>query len=163
MSLVFEWIEKVPTWGWWTIVLASGIAFFGSLVVLHFALVGMAPDYFTRDKHAHSALREKRPFLWVGGLILKNVFGFLLLLVGIVMLATPGQGLLTILMGIALMNFPGKRRLEVALVRRPSIYKSINWIRGKEGKPPIEIPEASGPSNNQDTAEARPSASSRDS
>ena len=39
------------------------------------------------------------------------------MLVGVAMLALPGQGLLTMLVGIMLMNFPGKFRLEQALIR----------------------------------------------
>lgn len=142
MRAAIDWIGTIPGWVWWTIVGISVFVFIISLAILRIALIRMSPDYFTRErKTADDAFRKKRPVVWLVGLVLKNVLGFVLLLAGLIMLATPGQGLLTILMGIALMNFPGKRRLEVALIRRPSIYKSINWVRKRNGKPPIEIPE----------------------
>jgi hypothetical protein len=69
------------------------------------------------------------------------VLGAVFLLAGLAMLFTPGQGLLTILMGIMLLNFPGKQRLELAIVRRPAVLKSINWVRGRAGRPPLQLPE----------------------
>jgi hypothetical protein len=138
---VFEWIKAIPPWVLWTIVGVSVFTFVVSLVILRIALIRMSADYFTRERKANTALRKNRPIVWLLGVIGKNILGFLLLIAGLIMLAAPGQGLLTILMGIALMNFPGKRRLEVALIRRPSIHKSINWVRKRNDKPPIEIPE----------------------
>jgi hypothetical protein len=51
----------------------------------------------------------------------------------------PGQGLLTILIGLILVNFPGKYKIERRLVRRPGVLQSINKIRTRFQRPPIEI------------------------
>jgi len=42
----------------------------------------------------------------------KNLLGVLLFMLGLIMLVTPGQGILTLLFGLMLMNFPGKYRVE---------------------------------------------------
>ena len=62
-------------------------------------------------------------------------------MLGVVMLVTPGQGLLTMVMGIALMDFPGKDRLEKALVARAGIRAALNWVRHRQGREPFRFPE----------------------
>ena len=71
----------------------------------------------------------------------KNLLGLFLLGAGIVMLLTPGQGLLTILFSLFVLNFPGKRRLELALIRRPALYRAVNALRRLRGKPPLQLPD----------------------
>jgi hypothetical protein len=51
----------------------------------------------------------------------------------------PGQGLLTILLGIMLLDFPGRHHLEQKLLSKPSIVNTINGLRGRFGKPPLEL------------------------
>ena len=63
-----------------------------------------------------------------------------LLLLGLVMLLTPGQGVLSILVGISLLDIPGKRRLELSIIRREPVHNSMNWIRAKAGRPPLLLP-----------------------
>ena len=71
---------------------------------------------------------------------MKNLLGALLVVLGLVMLVTPGQGLLTLLAGLLLMNFPGKYRLECWVVLRPGVLRALNWLRGRGGQPPFERP-----------------------
>ena len=51
----------------------------------------------------------------------------------------PGQGLLTILLGIMLLDFPGRRKLEVKILSRPQVFKAINKLRHRFGKPPLKL------------------------
>jgi hypothetical protein len=96
-------------------------------------------DYFSHGQRtSHEPTDNKAP----SGIILilaKNVFGAVLLLLGIIMLLTPGQGLLTILAGLMLMNFPGKYRLERWVVTRPGVLRSLNWLRSRRGVPPFSM------------------------
>ena len=81
---------------------------------------------------------------WVIRLVLvivKNVIGVVLIAAGVVMLFTPGQGLLTILAGLLLANFPGKYALERWLARQSSVMATLNWLRARRGQPPFVIPE----------------------
>jgi len=48
-------------------------------------------------------------------LALRNIAGAVLVLVGVIMLVTPGQGILTILAGLALMKFKHRDRLMQAI------------------------------------------------
>lgn len=71
---------------------------------------------------------------------LKNLLGALLVTLGLLMLFTPGQGLVTLLAGLLLMNFPGKYRLERALVSREGVMRALNWFRRRRGRPPFDPP-----------------------
>lgn len=115
---------------------ASLAMFIGSLVLVPLLLVRIPADYFLRDKE--EARTARTPFGWTV-LIAKNIAGAILLLAGIAMLLLPGQGVISILAGLSLMNFPGKRRLERKIISRPSVLKSINWLREKAGKGALRV------------------------
>ena len=55
------------------------------------------------------------------------------------MLVLPGQGIFTIMIGLMLSNYPGKHAIERKFIGIPNVLKSINWLRKKSDKPPIEI------------------------
>jgi hypothetical protein len=71
----------------------------------------------------------------------KNIAGVLLVALGVVLSlpGVPGQGLLTVLLGIMLLDFPGRHRLEQKLLSKPSIVNTINRLRGRFEKPPLEL------------------------
>jgi len=80
---------------------------------------------------------------WLIRLILivaKNLLGGLLLLAGITMLFTPGQGLLTLLAGVLLTDFPGKYALERRLAQQDRVMKLLNWWRARRRQPPFKKP-----------------------
>jgi hypothetical protein len=94
-------------------------------------LVGKIPtDYFIKDRD-----KSKSNILIV---TLKNIIGLVLLFAGIIMLVTPGQGIVTIVLGLFLMEFPGKRKLEVKLIHNDVTFKTLNWLRDKANKPPLK-------------------------
>jgi hypothetical protein len=78
-----------------------------------------------------------------GGLVLKNLLGAFLVLFGVVMSlpGVPGQGVLTILLGVMLLDFPGKRQLELKLVSRPKVLRTVNGIRRRFDRPPLVLDE----------------------
>lgn len=100
----------------------------------------MPYDYFLEDDTRAEELRKQHPVLRIIFLIVKNLVGSILVIGGILMLLTPGQGVLTILIGLLLMDFPGKRKLEVRLIRIGPLKKAIDWIRKKGDKRPLELP-----------------------
>jgi len=81
------------------------------------------------------------PLLHAAGIVGKNIAGVLLVALGIILSlpGVPGQGLLTVLLGIMLLDFPGRTRLEQKLLSRPSIVNAINSLRGRFGKPPLQL------------------------
>lgn len=69
--------------------------------------------------------------------IAKIIVGVCLLVVGLVMLVLPGQGLITMLIGLSLLPFPGKNKMEQNILSRRSVRSSLNWIRMKANKEPF--------------------------
>ncbi len=117
----------------------SVVTFVASLIGVPYFLSRLPADYFSaREREALGLPEGPRPRAHTVLRILRNLLGFILILLGIVMLVLPGQALLTILIGVLLMDFPGKRRFERWLVARPQVLKTLNALRRRAGKPPIE-------------------------
>ena len=128
------------------VVLASVLLAVVSLAVLVVAIIKMSPDYFVADKPPDSSWRWRHPLLRIVFKALKSIAGLVLLLAGIVLLLTPGQGLLTMLVGLSLIEFPGKRRLEQRMLRERHVLKSITWLRARAGRAPMIVPPKRGDS-----------------
>lgn len=71
----------------------------------------------------------------------RNLIGFLFVILGLILLVTPGPGLVVLLVGISLAEFPGKHRLLINIAIQPSVFKSLNWMRTRRGKQPFEYPD----------------------
>ncbi len=134
VELASTYLPKLILWG-------TGLSLV-TVVAVVFAVpwvVARLPvDYFS-DPRRHP-LREQ---LGPGALVLallKNIVGGLLVLIGFVLLFTPGQGVLMMLVGLLIMNFPGKYRLERLLVAREGVFRALNWLRAKRSLPPFESP-----------------------
>lgn len=124
---------------WW----ATGLSLAGLVATIAgvpWVVARLPQDYFNQPHRAAWHFSADEPwFARVLGLF-KNLLGALLVLLGIIMLLTPGQGLLTLLVGLLLMNFPGKYRLERWLVGRPGVLAALNWLRRRSAMPPFEPP-----------------------
>ena len=117
----------------------SIVSFVASLVGVPYFLTRLPVDYFSRHERQVLGLplgtvsRPRRAFR-----VLKNLFGLVLLLLGILMLVLPGQAILTLLVALFFLDFPGKHRLERWVVRRPLVLRSINALRRRAGREPLE-------------------------
>ena len=141
-------LEAIPAWVrghselTWGLTLTSAVTFVGSLVAVPPLLTWMPADYLLH-------LRRQQPREWIARHpvwrvstgIVKNLFGAVFVVVGIAMLVLPGQGLLTIFVGMTLLDLPGKRKLEVALLRRPGVNRAVGWLRRWWNRPPLKLPE----------------------
>jgi hypothetical protein len=128
---------------WWVTGISALLMVVG-LVVVSIFLVRMPADYFVRPKPAPSHSPSQQAGFHVLRRIGKNALGVLLLAAGVLMSLplVPGPGLLLILVGVSLTDFPGKRRFELWIIRRRLVLKPANWLRGKYGRPPLELPPA---------------------
>ena len=138
---LLAWVVEDLTWG--GVLFALGLfasTFVGSLLIVSVLLITLPPTYF-QDDHPRDFWPNRHPALRLAGRIAKNIVGFILLVVGIILAlpGVPGQGILTILTGLMLLDFPGKRRLERAIVGRPHILAMINRLRQRCGKPPLAL------------------------
>jgi len=137
MEILSEW-QSVLLW-------ASGLSLLAALATLAgvpWVVARLPRDYFTRPRREVWRLSSSRPFVGLALAILKNLLGLVLVILGLIMLVTPGQGLATLLIGFLLMNFPGKFRVEQWLVSRSGVMKGLNWLRLRQDKPPFDEPAA---------------------
>ena len=127
----------------WRSVLLGVLVFVGTFLlnlgIVSFVLVKLPKDHFKSDKSRN--VTGSNATIRVLKVIGKNVAGWLLIALGIVLSlpGIPGQGLLTVLLGVMLVDFPGKERLEQKLLSRPAIINTINRLRGRFGKPALEL------------------------
>ena len=147
-------VSRAAVWSFfsqvWTWVLASprlllglgifsALAFFGTIVAIPLLAVRIPTDYFVK-RQGFLRAGSTRPVLRILGGVARNLIGTACVVAGIAMLVLPGQGVLTILIGIMLLDFPGKHALECAIVRQRQVFRAINWMRTKAGKPALEYP-----------------------
>ncbi len=139
---MIEWVGE-NDWLWWPLAVFSMVSLLTAFVAAPWAVSQMSADYFMANRDRGKSFATLHPVpRWVG-IILKNVLGGLLVILGLILLALPGQGLLTILAGLVLMNFPGKLALELWIIRMPMVLKAANWLRKKAGRAPLQVPEPS--------------------
>lgn len=115
--------------------LASLILSFGAIVLV---MVKIPANYFSPNYELDFLPKTHWTVKW-GALILKNILGVLLILLGIILSlpGIPGQGLLTILLGLIMLDIPGKRPLEAKIIQRPAILAAINNLRARFKRPPL--------------------------
>lgn len=118
--------------------LFSVLGFLIGLLIVPYLVTRIPADYFTyQDRHVVNRRFRITSLIL---LAIKNAMGAVFVIVGILLLFLPGQGLLTLLLGLMIMNYPGKYALERWLVMRPKVLPAINWIRAKRNHPPLIDP-----------------------
>ena len=135
MEFLSEWQQPL-LW-------ASGLSLLAAVATvigIPWVVVRLPQNYFIRPRRVvWRSSAGAPPIALIFGL-LKNLLGLVLLLLGLIMLVTPGQGIFTILTGLLLLNFPGKYRLERWLVLRPGVLRGLNWLRLRQGQLPFDEP-----------------------
>ena len=135
---LLDWLPDNQTLAWWLFG-SSVLAFVGGLIAAPIVFVRMPADYFVREQPAAGDFSGRHPvFRWTLR-IAKNLLGAVLLLAGIVMIFTPGQGLLGIVLGASLLDVPGKRQLQLRIIRQPKVLQAINKLRAKWNRPALVI------------------------
>lgn len=71
---------------------------------------------------------------------IRATLGLILIILGFILMLTPGPGLVVLIVGISLAEFPGKDKLLVMIATQPNVLKSLNWMRTRRGKQPFEHP-----------------------
>lgn len=111
---------------------ASLLMLVTSLIAIPWFLCRLPEDYLLGDSAVSRGGWWRR--------VLRNSVGGVLLVLGLLMLVLPGQGLLTIFVGLTLIDFPKKRRLIRRVLARPRLFKLINSVRGRFEQPPLLPP-----------------------
>jgi len=115
--------------------IVSFVVFVASLLLTPILLGKIPRDYFIHTNQHKVEINHLGHLIIV---VIRSLVGFVLLIAGIIMLVTPGQGIISILLGLFLMEFPGKRKLELKLINHEPTFKALNWLRGKANKDPFE-------------------------
>lgn len=136
---MLHWLETHQTLLYYLGGISLGMLLIQPLVIG--AVLIYLPEYYFAEKHRppHPPAKHMRAELRILLLIFKNMFGFIFLCAGIVMIALPGQGLLTMTLGISMMNFPGKFRLEQWLITRGPTLQMTNRLRARFHRPPLKL------------------------
>jgi len=136
LTPVLNFFESYGLW-----IAASSVVFFiVSLAAIPFIVAGIPVDYFPYRKRHRPKKSPAYPLVRLAIVSLKNLLGAFLVVAGLIMLFTPGQGLLSMLFGLMIMNYPGKFRLECWIIKRPLIMKTVNKLRDRHGQPPLLPP-----------------------
>jgi hypothetical protein len=139
MPRLQPWIDAAiqfgEDWGLW-LAAASAVAFFATLAIVPVILVRLPADYLLIDRHVTYA--PQHPLLWWIWHAIKNLIGAMLVLGGLIMLVTPGQGVLSIVIGLMLLDFPGRTRLIRRILGHPRVLRAVNAIRKRWNRPPLQ-------------------------
>ena len=120
----------------------SLLTFAVTLLAVLIFIIHIPDNYFLHEERKSRSNKEGFIGLRLVCRVLKNILGVFFVLTGLILLLLPGQGLLSILIGVMLMNFPGKYKLERALIRQEKVLSTINWLRTKAHRPPLQIEHA---------------------
>ena len=109
-----------------------------SFVSIGVVMVKIPENYFS-SHYQQDFMPNSRWMVRWGVVILKNILGVFLILLGVVLSlpGIPGQGVLTILLGLIMIDIPGKRPLEAKIIKRPAILSAINKLRARYNKPAL--------------------------
>jgi len=121
------------------IIAAWIVALVVSLWLGRWFLISIPANYFDPDHQPLERLAGSHPALRWTLLIAKNFAGAALIAAGIIMLFTPGQGVLTLLLGFSLVDLPGKRAIERRIIERPAVLHVVNRLRAGANRPPLAL------------------------
>jgi hypothetical protein len=123
----------------WLLAIVSIFTFIATLVVIPWLVTKIPVDYFSPRKRHTMPWREEHPVVRWTLVLIKNLVGAVLLLLGMIMLLTPGQGLLTMLVGLILLDFPGKFRFERWIISKKQVLRTVNWLRKKRNREALKL------------------------
>ena len=134
-AVLFEWLKGHGV----MLISVSVMSFIVSILFCTLVIAYLPSDYFLPTGQSS---RIKHPVLRIGLKCLKNLFAIVLVVVGIIQLLLPGQGVLTMLIGIIISDLPGKRRVERRIIRLPAVLATANGIRSRFKRPAFVVDES---------------------
>ena len=137
---MLEWFTSLPIPSW--VIPASAVVGIAMMVaagtVFPALAVRIPADYFAVPRPPRESRRH--PVLIVLIHVVRNSVALVLLLAGLIMLFTPGQGVWTILAALMVSVFPGKFALERWLATRSPVWRSLQWMRRRRHVSPLIRP-----------------------
>lgn len=133
--VLFEWLKLHGM----ILISVSIASFVVSILFCTLVIAYLPSDYFLPNRQEN---RIRHPVLRIGLKCLKNLFAVVLVVVGIIQIPLPGQGVLTMLIGIIISDIPGKRKLERRIIRSPVVLATANGIRSRFKRPLLVLDES---------------------
>jgi hypothetical protein len=137
---MFDWLSDFWSTLTWPRILI-GVGLFAGSIVLNVVVIALV---FVKIPATYFSSHYQNDFLpdssWIkrwGTVIAKNIAGLVMIVLGIIQLIGPGQGILSILTGLVLLDIPGKRPLEAKIIQRPTVLAAVNKLRARYNKPPL--------------------------
>ncbi|MGY8749362.1 MAG: PGPGW domain-containing protein [Pirellulales bacterium] len=138
LNQYLPWFQNIP-WGnllpW--LLTFSLVAFLFSVFGVSIVLLRLPVDFLSNPAPSKSS---KGQLKWLISKLGRNVLGAIFLIVGTIMLLTPGQGILSIVVGLMLLDFPGKQNLIRKILTKQTIFRTINRMRATAKHPPLHPP-----------------------
>ncbi|MGK0296502.1 MAG: hypothetical protein ACI9XC_000091 [Gammaproteobacteria bacterium] len=135
---MIELIQSNPVIAKWIFAI-SFLMFIGTIVLVPYLITLIPDDYFSHDRPEARDFSAHHPMIRLMLLFLKNLVGYILVILGVAMLVLPGQGILTIVIGLILVDFPKKYQLERWIVSRSRLLRTMNWFRRRASKNPLTV------------------------
>lgn len=132
---VFGWLKAHGL----VVGIVSGASLVGSIFLCALVIAYLPFDYFLSKRRAS---RIRQPILWGVMIVLKNLLAVILIVVGIILIPLPGQGVLTVLIGLVISDIPGKRKLERRIISSPTVLSALNHIRSRFNRPLLVLDES---------------------
>jgi hypothetical protein len=137
-----EWLAEFWASLTWNKILL-GVGLFAVSLAFSFLAIGVVmvkiPENYFSSHYQQDFLPGSPWIVRWGAVVAKNIVGFFLVILGIILSlpGVPGQGILTILLGLIMLDIPGKRPLEARIIKRPTILSAVNDLRARYKKPPL--------------------------
>lgn len=107
-----------------------------TMVAALFVVVNLPADYLRKKQRGGE--RQTAGCKRIG----KNILGWGLIAAGLAMVVLPGPGVVVAIIGVAMADFPGKARLLHWLLSRGRIMGTMNRLRARFSRPPLEVAPA---------------------
>ncbi len=120
----------------WKVAIVSVLSFVLTVAGCAVMITNLPANYFIGS---YKERRINNPFVRFFVSLIKNIVGFLLIIVGALMCLLPGQGLLTVLAGLIISDFPGKKRLARRIICIRTVYLTANKIRLHFKRQPLQL------------------------
>ena len=115
------------------------VSLVATMLIVPLVIVKIPVDYFSREAERPQLFSKYPPPVRIALLILKNLLGAGLVIIGVAMLVLPGQGVIAVLIGVLLLDVPGKEGVERWLISKGPVLKLANWLREKWHKEPLVV------------------------
>lgn len=99
----------------------SIVLFVASLLFVVYWLVQVPADYFVSE---HSTNKS-------GPELLRSVLGFILVVMGVLMLVLPGQGVVTMVIGFLMIDTKWSKKYAEKILKKKNVKRTINNLRKK--------------------------------